>query len=145
MADHDQAAPWTIKSVPVHIREKAVRYAKMDGCTMAEWLARAVETEANRQAANAVIPPGQPEQTASLPVPAVSLGDAAAALQSLAQEAAAGLPVSKAAARDAVALIRAHIRVGRGLPPRQTRAQNGQTLLEHADDMLPRESPVTGA
>src|SRR3954451_6969061 len=38
MADQDPAAPWTIKAVPVHIREKAVRYARMDGCTMAEWL-----------------------------------------------------------------------------------------------------------
>jgi hypothetical protein len=50
MADQETAAPWTIKAVPVHIREKAVRYARMDGITMAEWLAKAVETEASRQA-----------------------------------------------------------------------------------------------
>jgi hypothetical protein len=131
MADQDPAAPWTIKAVPVAVREKAVRYARMDGCTMAEWLTKAVETQANRQEGNQVIPPDKPEQT-PLVVPSVGLGEAAAALQSLAQAAAAGLPVTKTAARETVALIRAHIRVGRGLPPRQTRRQNGQTLhLEH--------------
>ena len=28
MADQDPAAPWTIKAVPVQVREKAVRYAR---------------------------------------------------------------------------------------------------------------------
>jgi hypothetical protein len=134
MADQEGAAPWTIKSVPVAVREKAVRYARMDGCTMAEWLTKAVETQANRQDANLVIPPDKPRET-PLVVPSVGLGDAAAALQSLAQASSAGLPVSKTAARETVALIRAHIRVGRGLPPRQTRRQNGQTLhLKHAKE-----------
>jgi hypothetical protein len=131
MADQESSAPWTIKAVPVAVREKAVRYARMDGCTMAEWLTKAVETQANRQDGNQVIPPDKPGETA-LPVLSVGLGEAAAALQSLATAASAGLPVSKTAARETVALIRAHIRVGRGLPPRQTRRQNGQTLhLEH--------------
>src|SRR5215217_3094116 len=100
MADQDIAAPWTIKAVPVQVREKAVRYARMEGCTMAEWLAKAVETEANRQDGNQVIPPGRPEPVS--PPPSVDLADAAAALQAMAAAASAGLSVSKAATRDTV-------------------------------------------
>jgi hypothetical protein len=137
MADQETAAPWTIKAVPVQVREKAVRYARMDGITMAEWLAKAVETEANRQDGNLVIPPGKPEPVS--PPPSVDLNDAALALQALAAAASAGLPVSKAATRDTVALIRAHIRVGRGLPPRQTRPRIGQTISlghENSEDPI---------
>jgi hypothetical protein len=133
MADQEQAAPWTIKAVPVHIREKAVRYARMDGCSVSQWLAKAVETQAGRQDGNQVIPPGKPEP-AALPS-SVDLSAAASALQSMAAAAAAGLPVSKAAARDTVALIREHIRVGRGLPPRQTRLQIGQTFSRRHEEI----------
>jgi len=124
MADPDTAAPW-IKAVPVPVREKAVRYARMDDCTMAEWLAKAVETQANQQDENRVIPPGKPDERSV--ARSVALGGAAGVLQALATAAAAGLPVSKAATRETVALIRDHIRVGRGLPPRQTRLKIGQT------------------
>src|SRR3954468_22733323 len=140
MADQDPAAPWTIKAVPVQVREKAVRYARMEGCTMAEWLTKAVETQADRQDGNQVLLPGKPEPT-PLPSPTVDLKDAAAALQALAQAASAGLPVSKVAAREAVSLIRTHIRVGQGLPSRQTRPRNGQTMrLEH-DSFEPTVEP----
>src|SRR3954467_7703423 len=127
MANEENAAPWTIKAVPVPIREKAVRYARMEGVTMAEWLTKAVETQAERQEGNQVIPPGQPEPV-SLPSSTVHLGEAAAALQAMATAASAGLPVSKAAVRDTVGLIRDQVRVGRGLPPRQTRRHIGQTM-----------------
>ena len=74
MADQPEpAAPWTVKAVPVRVREKAVRYAKMDGVTMAEWLGRAVDTEANRQDGNQVIPPGNPPP-ASPPLATLELG-----------------------------------------------------------------------
>ena len=97
---------------------------------MAEWLSKAVETQASQQDGNQVIPPGKPEPTTT-PL-SVDLHDAALALQAMAAAATAGLPVSKAASRDTVALIRDHIRVGRGLPLRQTRLKNGQTFdLEH--------------
>src|SRR3954447_19541004 len=98
MADEDQTAPWTIKAVPVLVREKAVRYARMDGCTMAEWLAKAVETQATQQDGNQLIPPGKPEQVPT--TPSIDLGDAASALQAIAAAAAAGLPVGKAATRE---------------------------------------------
>src|SRR3954468_3125360 len=138
MADQETSAPWTIKAVPVHIREKAVRYARMDGCTMAEWLAKAVETQANQKEGNLVMPTGKPDQRA--PSPSVDLADAAAALQALASAASAGLPVSKAATRDTVALIRDHMRVGRGLPPRQTRLKIGQTF---SPQLKETENPIT--
>ena len=125
MADN---APWTIKAVPVHVREKAVRYARMDGLTVAEWLARAVETEANRQDGNQIIPPDR------LPTPpSIDLATIAAALSAMAQAQAAGLPVAKAAARETVAMIREHVRVGRGLPVRPTRPQIRQTISHDTD------------
>jgi hypothetical protein len=143
MANEENAAPWTIKAVPVHIREKAVRYARMEGVTMAEWLAKAVETQAEKQEGNQVQLPSKPTPS-SLPSPTIDVSEATAALQSMAAAAAAGLPISKAAVRDTVALIRDHVRVGRGLPPRQTRQQIGQTMrLNHANaavngaDLLP--------
>jgi hypothetical protein len=78
MSNGSDAAPWTIKAVPVAVREKAVRYARMDGCTMAEWLTKAVETQAAKQDANQVIPPGKPDGVADKPpaaAPSVELAD----------------------------------------------------------------------
>lgn len=129
MAD---AAPWTIKAVPVPIREKAVRYARMAGDTVGEWIAQAVETQASKQDGNQVIPPDKPGPTRPIQQPPdIDLGNVAAALQAMSAAATAGLPVSKPAVRDTVALIRAHVRAARGLPaptPRQTRRPNGQTI-----------------
>jgi hypothetical protein len=99
----------------------------MDGVTMAEWLGRAVDTEANRQDGNQVIPPGNPPP-ASPPLATLELGTVALALQAMAAAATAGLPVTKAAARDAVALIRSQVRGARGLPARQTTRRIGQTV-----------------
>src|SRR5689334_9616893 len=99
----------------------------MEGVTMAEWLTKAVETEAQKQEGNQVIPPGRPRET-SLPSPTIELHDAASALQAVAVAAQAGLPVTKAAVRDTVGLIREQVRVCRGLPARQTRHRFGQTI-----------------
>jgi hypothetical protein len=79
-----------------------------------------------------VLPPGKPEQTTPLSVPTIEVGEAAEALKAMALAAQAGLPVTKAAVRDTVTLIREQVRVGRGLPARQTRRLSGQTMrLEH--------------
>src|SRR5689334_1442736 len=64
----------------------------------------------------------------ALPSPTIELHEAAAALQAMAAAASAGLPVTKAAVRDTVGLIREQVRVCRGLPVRQTRARIGQTI-----------------
>ena len=105
-------------------REKAVRYARMAGVTMAEWHARAVETEANRQDGNLIIPPGE---TAPSVRPTVDLAAVAASLQAMALAHRSGLPVTKAAARDTVALIRSEVRGVLGLPAPKGRKTNGQT------------------
>ena len=50
----------------------------------------------------------------------------------MAVAAQAGLPVTKAAVRDTVSLMREQVRVCRGLPARQTRKHFGKTVrLEH--------------
>lgn len=132
----DDTAPWTVKSVPVAVREKAVRYARMDGSTMAEWLTKAVETQAAKQDGTQVIPPDklEPTQANGELVGTVALGEAAAALQAMAAAATAGLPISKAATRDVVAAIRSQVRVSRGLPARQTRLKIGQTISSEQGD-----------
>ena len=43
----EDKASWTIKSVPVETRKLAVACAAKQGQTMAEWLAKAVRTQAN--------------------------------------------------------------------------------------------------
>jgi hypothetical protein len=61
---------------------------------------------------------------------------------------AADVPIPKATARHAVALVTAQLRAARGLPekaPRQTRLKNGQTFNgELAEPDPPRAHP-TGA
>src|SRR3954451_18893877 len=66
--------------------------------------------------------------------------------------AAAGWPVSKAAVWDTVVLIRDHVRVGRDLPPRQTRrlnhassATNGKNALLTAAATEYAGSPIAAA
>jgi hypothetical protein len=112
----------------------------MDGLTMAEWLVRAVDTQAAKQDGNQVIPLGKPEQTA--PPPEIDLSAVAAALQAMAAAATAGLPVTKAAARDAVSLIRAQVRAARGLPDRQTHRRIGQTISNVGEKSKEAEAVV---
>src|SRR3954464_10070333 len=51
----------------------------MEGVTMAEWLRRAVATEARKQDGNQVLPPDKPRETA-LPSLTIELSEAAALL-----------------------------------------------------------------
>lgn len=130
-----ESAPWQIKSMPIGTREKAVRYAKMRGETMAEWMARAVDTQASIEDGDRVLPPGEPEQTHhSRPMSGVNLETVAVVLQAMAAAQASGLPVSKTAVRETVGLIREQMRAARGLPVSQTRPRIGQTI-SHDDDI----------
>jgi hypothetical protein len=138
MANQTQKwASWTIKAVPVHVREKAVRYAKMDDVSMAEWLARAVETEANRQDGNEVIPPVKEPATLESAMAAIDRGfKVAGMLQALASASSAGLKVSPAAVNDTVRVMRSQVREAGGLPllkGRQTSGKNGQTINAHQE------------
>ena len=53
----EDKASWTIKSVPVETRKLAVACAAKQGQTMAEWLAKAVRTQANLEEGERVLPP----------------------------------------------------------------------------------------
>ena len=73
------------------------------------------------------------------------LADLMQAAQALA--AAAGVPMPKATARHALALVTAQLRAARGLPakqPRQTRHENGQTQFIEASLPTGKPTPKTG-
>jgi hypothetical protein len=60
----DERANWTIKGVPVHIRQKAVHAAAKRGEHMWQWLARMVEMQLSIEANDALLPANQPEKPA---------------------------------------------------------------------------------
>lgn len=130
--DEPDKAPMTIKAVPVATRKKMAACATKRGETMAEWLARAVDTQAERDAGEVVIPPGQPDKPAALAraLVTVETADLAALLQAVAAVGtAAGLPAG--VAREAYAAARIRLREARGLPgkpARKTKPPNGQTI-----------------
>jgi len=124
MADESERAPWTIKSVRVETRKLAVASAAKEGVPMAEWLDRAVRHQADLDRGNQVIPPGQPGQSITRFAPVqppdqmgkLDLAGLADALRAVATVAgAAEMPVPKALAREASALLRQQIRAARGL------------------------------
>jgi hypothetical protein len=136
-------ASWTIKSVPVDVRKLAVACAAKQDQTMAEWLERAVRNQANLEAGERILPPAS--RAASLPavlplgaavVDAPDIGELADLMQAAqALAAAADVPMPKAMARHALALVTAQLRAARGLPakqPRRTRHENGQTIEAEA-------------
>lgn len=127
MPDEPERAPWTIKNVSVETRKLATASAAKEGVTMAEWLDRAVRGQAERDRGNQLIPPGQngqgvarfapvqlPDKTGKLPLDLAGLADALRAVATVAG--AADMPVPKALAREASALLRQQIRAARGLP-----------------------------
>lgn len=147
--------PWSIKSVPVETRRKAMACATRQDETMAEWLARAVETQARLDAQSQVLPPaipgrpeagmtengaGNTERHTSLPV----LREMAEVAAIVAQ--ASGKPLPKTIGNHLVALIDAECRKARGLPPRVPRAlpppkRNGLRIEHVAEmDVIPAES-----
>lgn len=134
--DGDKAS-WTVKSVSVETRKLAVACAAKQGQTMAEWLARAVRNQANLEAGERVMPPAARRAGVDLvhvpgPALAMDLGELADLMQATQAVAeAAGVPIAKATARHALALVTAQLRAARGLPPkrqRQTSPETGQTI-----------------
>lgn len=131
MSDKPEATPWTIKSMPVEVRQKAVKAANAQDQTMAEWLVEAVNRLADQQANNLIMPPdsgkptGKPD-THTLPEFDLN-GFAHAVNASVAAMVAAGGQPPLSLGRDAVATVRYYARAARGLAPRQTKRQtNGQ-------------------
>ncbi|MDA8249432.1 MAG: hypothetical protein M0Z28_09645 [Rhodospirillales bacterium] len=115
MQDNPEAdrANWTIKAVDVPTRKTAVDCAGRAGLSVAQWLERAVRTQANVDEGNAVIPPDErPTAPANHPMP--KMDDILHAISVLA---AAGVPVPKALGRQVYAAIGAEVRRRRGLAP----------------------------
>jgi len=114
MADQPDRTPWTIKSVPVAIRQRATERAKNNDETVGEWIERAVLAQADREANTLVIPPGKPEQTEALPAAPRANRDLAALARAAVEVArlyqAAGLPLPKRVARRFGAMLWAEIR-----------------------------------
>lgn len=137
--DTDKAS-WTIKSVPVETRKLAVAAATRAGESMGVWIERAVRTQSAIEAGDRILPPLPTSRTSRMPavVPApvvldmgalAGLADLMQAAEALAE--AAEVPVPKATARHALALVTAQLRAARGLPEkrrRQTSIENGQTI-----------------
>jgi len=103
----EDKASWTIKSVPVETRKLAVACAANQGQTMAEWLAKAVRTQANLEAGERVLPPApRPGDAlaAWAPVPSIiGLGGLADLMQAAREIAEAGRGADpKATARHAL-------------------------------------------
>lgn len=126
-------APWTIKSVPIEIRQKAVKAANAQGQTMAQWLADAVNRLADQQANNAIIPPSKPP--APMPLPEIDLAGLGSALQAVTAAYQASCTVMpKSLGREAATTLRRYLRAVRGLPERQTGGQTkrqiGQTVRQ---------------
>lgn len=144
--DQDSApekAPMTVKSMPVAARLRATTRAQANGETMAEWLTRAINQLAEREASGPrEIPPAvrtfateRLPEAEPVPVPVMidarQLAELMQATAAISQ--AAGVPVPRGTAKAAYALLAQQVRVARGLPPtrkRQTTQLIGQTVDE---------------
>ena len=110
-------ADMLIRGVKVDVRQRAVQSAKEAKETMAEWFEAAANAELNRRAGIRINPPDKQEREAP-PAPVIDhdkLALAATALDAMGKAAAAGLPVSKTAARHAVAILSAGLAEMRGM------------------------------
>ncbi len=128
MADLEaDRTPYTVRGMARLARETVLKSARQAGETQAEWLARAIANEADRQAGATVIPPSQTwaappaDQTPTLPVEA---HDLAALLQGCAAVLSAP-GATKGLTRAVSAAARHWLRQARGLPPLPPRLPGG--------------------
>jgi hypothetical protein len=123
--DEETPSNWTIKNVPPAVRKEALKWAGKRGETAAEWLARAVATQAGIDAGDRIEMPSEkpaPEPAAS-PGPSPEQLHALAELAREAREGARAAEVNfpKSAARQTLALLDAAQRAALGKPPKLPR------------------------
>ena len=157
--EEDPKLPWTIKAVPASVRKRAVACATKQDQSMAEWITGAVNTRANLEAGERILPPLVPgrlaehpsalrETSAAAPAPVAGGMTELAELLRTAVEVgrAGGVPVPKGVARQAFTLVHERLRAARGLPlrPRRTsacagarRLPNGQTQPRNGQTVAP--------
>jgi hypothetical protein len=107
---------WTVRGVPKRYRDVAAEAAVRADLSVGAWLCRAIEqaVQAERAPLEVTAPAAAPA-----PRPAAAgvgeLADLMRAAQAMAE--ATGVPIPKATARHAVALMTGELRAARGLPP----------------------------
>lgn len=128
MADQGQTdrAPWTVKGLPTEARELITRCARKRGVSVAEWVTNAAQAQANREASDQVIPPGQTEPVNGQT--SVDLGELAELLTAIVAAQAVGVRGAKTAGSHAVALASMQLRQMRGLPSPARRLPIGHTI-----------------
>jgi len=126
MAEKPALAPWTIKGVSQETRERIMRMARQDGLTVGQWLDRAAERQSARPPAEVIPPAAQAAEKVQ------DLAAVAASLQAFAALAQAGVPVSRGAIKDSVAVVRRHMRAERGLP--DIGRPRGQTIDHQSEN-----------
>ena len=113
MPDELEGAPMSIEAMPVATRRKIAACAAKQGLTAAEWLVRAVDNQANLEAGNKVILPGQDKPDTPTPAP-ISVAELASLLTAVAAVGTAtALPPG--IVREAYAAARLRLREARGL------------------------------
>lgn len=129
----EERAPKTIKAMPVRAWNRALAQAAKSGESMAEWLTRAIDQLADREAGERVLPPPAPQPGPSVrdnPAAGMAPQDMAELMQAaVAAAQASGVPLPKSVARHAFALVGGQLRAARGLPPVKPRLPAGQTPL----------------
>ena len=125
----EERAPWTIKGVSVETRRLAVARAAKRGQTMGQWLDAAVRNQSALEDGDLVITPDSRQEPRHGSQKAVEPMTALAHVLEAAHHAqqASGVPLPKAIARHAYALIGANLRAARGLPPLK-RAPSSRTI-----------------
>ena len=129
MANEADRTPWTIKAMPIDVRKRATDAANRQGQTVAEWMARAVNQLADMEDS---APREIPRQVAPQPalLDMVELRMLMEAAQATGN--AAGVPVPKAIARHAFAVLADGLRAARGLPPAPARKPR-PLQIEHTE------------
>lgn len=126
-----QTTTITVKAVPVSAWTRAKEAAARNDETMGEWLARAINQLADREAGGRLFAPGQTAPDAPPPpTPAEIEGMMRAAAE---VSKAAAVPVPKTAARHFFALLTAVGRQARGLPAVKPRSLTGRRIGQTLD------------
>lgn len=122
--------PVTVKAMPVAEWKRAKDAAEKQDQSMAEWLARAINQLADREAGEREVFPNQaPVSPPSLPTPTIPAGEVTEMMRAAhAVSQAAGVPVPKTVARHLFAVLSAQARAARGLPASKPRSPRGETV-----------------
>jgi len=117
----DTIVPWTIKAIPVEIKDRAIAAARSENVTVGQWLTRRIEEW---------LADGGPTVQATF-------GTAAWAdlLRAAADAANAGLT---GPAQEVAALVRGQVRQARGLPPLKRPAKPQRLAAPEAPDQEAR-------